>query len=133
MRYGKIPFLAAARYGVEDATRPLGRNHDQSAPGLGEAGARERTCFDGGCLNGKQYLLMDRDTRFCNSFPLFLTDDGMRSVHLPPRAPRMTADRERFSRLLKFEYLNQVILLGEQTMRNAVRQHMGHSHAEHRH
>ncbi len=53
--------------------------------------ARELTNHEDGLLNGKRYLIMDRDTKFCDSFREFLKNEGVKSVRLPPRAPNMNA------------------------------------------
>jgi putative transposase len=86
--------------------------------------ARELTAFDYGFLNGKQYLLMDRDTKFSKSFRRLLSDEGIKPVRLPPRAPNMNAHLERFFGSLKSECLNQLILFGEKATRKAVREYL---------
>ncbi len=48
--------------------------------------ARELTGFDNGFLNGKRYLLMDRDTKFCASFRDFLEDEKIHPLLLPREA-----------------------------------------------
>jgi transposase InsO family protein len=45
---------------------------------------------------GKRYLIMDRDTKFCQSFRAFLRNEGVTPVRLPPRTPDMNAHFERF-------------------------------------
>ena len=48
--------------------------------------ARELTNhFDGFLLNSK-YVIMDRDAKFCESFRLFLGDEGVKPLRLPPRS-----------------------------------------------
>ena len=49
--------------------------------------ARELTNFEDGFLNGKRYLLMDRDGKFCASFRTLLADKNVQAVQLPPRSP----------------------------------------------
>ena len=51
--------------------------------------ARELTAFDDGFLNGKRYLLMDRDTKFCESFRSFLANEGITPVRLPAKSPNL--------------------------------------------
>ena len=58
--------------------------------------ARELTNFEDGFLNGKRYLLMDRDAKFCDSFRAILEDEGVESVRLPPRSPNLNSHIERF-------------------------------------
>jgi putative transposase len=88
--------------------------------------ARELTAFDDGFLNGKQYLILDRDTKFSQSFGRLLTDEGVKPIRLPPRAPNMNAHLERFFGSLKSECLDPLILFGEKALRNAVRQYLEH-------
>ncbi len=95
--------------------------------------ARALTDCEDGFLNGKQYLIMDRDTKFCESFRQFLNNEGIRSVRLPPRSPNMNAHLERFFGSLKSECLNRLILFGEPATRNAVRQFLVHYHTERNH
>jgi transposase InsO family protein len=92
--------------------------------------ARELTNREDGFLNGKRYLIMDRDTKFCGSFRSFLRNEGIKSVRLPPRTPNMNAHLERFFGSLKSGCLNRLILFGERATRNAVRQYLEHYHAE---
>ena len=95
--------------------------------------ARELTNHEDGFLQGKRYLIMDRDTKFCDSFRTFLSKEGVESVRLPPRSPNMNAHLERFFGSLKSECLNRLILFGEKSLRNAVGQYLVHYHAERPH
>ena len=95
--------------------------------------ARALTDCEDGFLNGKQYLIMDRDTKFCESFRQFLNNEGIEPVRLPPRSPNMNAHLERFFGSLKSECLNRLILFGERATRNAVRQYLVHYHTERNH
>ena len=92
--------------------------------------ARELTNSEGGVPTGKRYLIMARDTNFCQSFRAFLKNEGFKSVRLPPRTPNMNAQLERFSGSLKSECLNRLILPGEQATCNAVRQYLDHYNAD---
>lgn len=95
--------------------------------------ARELTNCEDGFLNGKKYLIMDGDTKFCESFRSFLDDEGLKPVVLPPRAPNMNAHMERFFLSLKSECLNKLILFGESSLRNATRQYLAHYHSDRPH
>ncbi|MCP4889030.1 MAG: hypothetical protein GY904_20765, partial [Planctomycetaceae bacterium] len=48
--------------------------------------ARELTNHEDGFLKGKRYLIMDRDTKFCESFRTFLSNEDVEPVRLPPRS-----------------------------------------------
>ncbi len=95
--------------------------------------ARELTNCEDGFLNGKRYLIMDRDTKFCESFRSFLAGEGVQPVRLPPRAPNMNAHTERFFLSLKTECLDKLIFFGEGPLRNAVGQYLLHYHTERPH
>jgi len=55
--------------------------------------ARELTNCEDGFLQNSRILLMDRDTKFCESFRRTLSDEGVRSLLLPPRSPNLNARR----------------------------------------
>ena len=92
--------------------------------------ALELTNCEDGILGGKRYLNVDRDAKFCASFRAFLSDEGVKSVRLPPRAPNLNSHLERFFGSLKSECLHRLILFGENATRRAVRQSLVHYHAE---
>ena len=92
--------------------------------------SRELTNHEDGFLNGKKYLIMDRDTKFSKSFRSLLSNEDVQPVRLPPRSPNMNAHLERFFGSLKSECLDRLILFGEKAMRNAVNQYLVHYHAE---
>ena len=92
--------------------------------------ARELTNCEDGFLQGKQHLIMDRDTKFCESFRSLLSNEGVKSVRLPPRAPNMNSHMERFFGSLKSECMHRLILFGEKMTRNSVRQYLVHYHTE---
>ena len=95
--------------------------------------ARNLTNFEDGFLNGKRYLLMDRDTKFCESFRGFLEDEGIEPVRLPPRSPNLNAFQERFMRSINSECLDRMIFFGENSLRRAVREYLAHYHDERNH
>ena len=51
----------------------------------------ELTNFEDGFLNGKKRLIMDRDTKFCESFRSVLEQSGVEPVILPPRSPQLNS------------------------------------------
>ena len=95
--------------------------------------ARNLTNFEDGFLNGKRYVLMDRDTKFCESFRGFLDNESVEPVRLPAKSPNLNAHQERFMRSIKSECLNRMIFFGENMLRNAVREYLGHYHQERNH
>jgi putative transposase len=63
--------------------------------------ARNLTAADEGFLEGKRYVLMDRDTKFSTAFRGLLKGAGAEPVLLPPRSPNLNGHLERFHRSLK--------------------------------
>jgi transposase InsO family protein len=88
--------------------------------------------FDG-FLNGKRYVLLDRDGKFCPKFREMLEQGGVNCIRLPPRSPNLTPHIERFMRSLKEECLLKMIFFGEKMLRTAIGQFLEHYHGERNH
>ncbi len=86
-----------------------------------------------GILNGKRYLIHDRDPLFTAEFLSLLAGVGVESVNLPPRSPNLNAQAERFVRTIKESCLNRLILFGEEPLRTALHQFVTHYHRERPH
>ena len=95
--------------------------------------ARELTNFEDGFLNDKRYLIMDRDTKFCESFRSILRQANVESVILPPRSPNLNSYLERFFLSLKSECLNRMIFFGEGSLRKTIKQFLEHYRRERNH
>ena len=89
-------------------------------------------CHDG-FLRDTRYLIMDRDTKYCESFRDALKNEGVESVRLPPRSPNLNAYAERFVRSIKEECLDRSILFGENSLRHAVTKYIEHYHQDRNH
>ena len=70
--------------------------------------ARNLTAADEGILNGKRYLIHDRDPLFTAEFLDMLASAGVKSVKLPPRSPNLNT--KRFVRTIKASCLERLIL-----------------------
>ena len=94
-----------------------------------------RNLSDGidGFLNGKKYLIMDRDTKFSEAFCRILKGAGVSCLKLPPRSPNLSPHIERFMRSLKCEALSRLICFGEDSLRRAVTSFLEHYHLERNH
>src|SRR5262244_3571175 len=90
--------------------------------------ARNVTDDVDGFLKGKRYLIHDRDPLYTRDFLRMLAEQGIESVKLPPRSPNLNACAERFVRTIKESCLDQMILFGEDALRNAVTQFIAHYH-----
>jgi putative transposase len=86
-----------------------------------------------GIVNGKRYLIHDRDPLFTAEFLSLLADVDVQSVKLPPRSPNLNAYAERFVRTIKESCLERMILFGESSLRKAVYEFVAHYHAERPH
>ena len=86
-----------------------------------------------GILQGKRYLIHDRDPVFTSEFVKVLGATGVASVKLAPRSPNLNAHAERFVRTIKESCLERVILLGEGSVRRAAAEFTAHYHAERHH
>jgi putative transposase len=61
---------------------------------MGQIGRKVTDAVDG-ILNGKRYLIHDRDPLFTAEFLNLLAGVGVQSVKLPPRSPNLNAQAER--------------------------------------
>lgn len=95
--------------------------------------ARNLTDCQDGFLSGKQYLLLDRDAKFSESFAHILELDGVKCLRLPPRSPNLNSYLERFMRSAKEECLSRLIFFGESSLRRAVTAYLEHYHVERNH
>jgi putative transposase len=99
---------------------------------MGQIGRRVTDAVDG-ILNGKRYLIHDRDPLFTVEFLNLLAGVGVESVKLPPRSPNLNAYAERFVRTIKESCLDRLILFGEDSWRKAVSEFVTHYHTERPH
>ncbi len=88
---------------------------------------------DGGFLNGRRFLLMDRDATFGERFRSVLANGGIESVRTPPQSPNCNAFIERFFRSLKEECLDRIIPLSVDGLRHAIAEFVEHYHRERPH
>jgi transposase InsO family protein len=95
--------------------------------------ARNLTDGVDGLFKRKRYLIHDRDPLYTREFLEMLADTGIESVKLPARSPNLNAYAERFVRTIKESCLEQMILLGEDALRNSIRQFVDHYHMERNH
>jgi len=95
--------------------------------------ARNVTMEEWGCLSPGQYLIHDRDTKFCAAFQQIINDAGVERVVLPPRSPNLNAYAERWIRSVKDEALSRMILFGEDSLRHVLNEYMDHYPQERNH
>ena len=68
-----------------------------------------------GFLEPGQYLIHDRDTKYCEAFTQIIDDAGVKHLPLPPRSPWLNAFAERWVKSVKDEALSRMILFGERS------------------
>jgi transposase InsO family protein len=98
---------------------------------MSQIGRRVTDAVDG-ILNGKRYLIHDRDPLFTTEFQDILASVGVAAVKLPPQSPNLNAYAERFVRSIK-ESLERLVLFGENSLRTAVREFVEHYLRERHH
>lgn len=98
-----------------------------------EQQARNVTWEEWGFLAHSQYLLHDRDGKFCPSFREVIEGGNVKTLQLPARSPNLNAYAERWVRSVKQECLSKLILFGESSLRRALTQYLEHYHAERNH
>ncbi len=86
-----------------------------------------------GFLAEKEFLILDRDSKFSLAFRTLLKDAGVEVVRLPYRSPNLNAYAERFVRSIKDECLDRLIFFGERSLRKATREFAAHYHSERNH
>ena len=95
--------------------------------------ARNVTMADWGVLEPGQYLIHDRDGKYCPAFQRTIEATGVQRVIFPPRSPNLNAYAERWVRSIKKEVLSQLVLFGERSLRHALKEYVTHYHAERPH
>jgi putative transposase len=95
--------------------------------------ARNLTDLNDGFLRGKRYLILDRDSKYCDAFRRVLVREGIQVIRLPPHSPNLNAFAERFVRSIKEECLSRMIFFGQASLQHAIRQFIAHYHTERNH
>ena len=94
---------------------------------------RNLTDGEAGILRSKQYLIIDRDSKYTEQFRRLIRDGGTTVIRLPPRSPNLNAYAERFVRSIKTECLNRMIFVGPASLHRAVSDYVEHYHRERNH
>ena len=92
--------------------------------------ARNMTMEEWGFLAPGQYLIHDRDGKYCPAFQQIIDDAGVKRAPLPPRSPNLNVYAERRVRSVKDEVLSRMILLGERSLRHVLHEYVDHYHHE---
>jgi transposase InsO family protein len=95
--------------------------------------ARNLTDCCAGFLDGKRYLIHDRDPLYTAQFTSTLAAAGVRCVKLPPKSPNLNACAEQYVRSIKSECLDRMILFGGRHLRYVINEYVEHYHVERNH
>jgi transposase InsO family protein len=95
--------------------------------------ARNITMEQWGFLSAGQYLIHDRDGKYCPAFQHIVDAAGVTRVPLPPQSPNLNAYAERWVRSVKEECLARLILFGEASLQHALHEYVVHYHHERNH
>lgn len=92
--------------------------------------ARNLTDGDDGFLNGKRYLIHDRDPLFTKDFQEIIGIAGVQVVKTPKQSPNLNAFAERFIWSIKFECLNHLILTSPEQLEYVIKEYLDYYHHE---
>src|SRR5256714_11117825 len=95
--------------------------------------ARNVTMEEWGFLAPGQYLIHDRDAKFCAAFQRIIDEAGIERVVLPPRSPNLNAYAERWVRSVKDEALSRMLLFGEHSLWHVLNEYVDYYHQERNH
>jgi putative transposase len=95
--------------------------------------ARNVTMEGWGFLSPGQYLIHDRDGKYCPGFQQLIAVAGVTRAPLPPRSPNLNAYAERWVRSVKEEALSPLILFGERALRHTLAEYVASYHHERNH
>jgi transposase InsO family protein len=95
--------------------------------------ARNVTMAEWGFPSAGQYLIHDRDGKYCPAFQQIIDAARITRIPLPARSPNLNAYAERWVRSIKEECLSRLILFGEASRRHALTQYVEHYHSERNH
>jgi transposase InsO family protein len=88
--------------------------------------------FDG-FVQGKGFLIIDRDGKYCDAFRAVLNDAGTEPLRLPPRSPNLNPYVERVIGSIRRECLDHMIVLNEQHLRRVLRRFVRYYHGSRTH
>ena len=95
--------------------------------------ARNITMEVWGFLAPGQYLIHDRDGKYCPAFQHILDAAEVTRVPLPPRSPNLNAYAERWVRSVQDEALSRMILCGEASLQHVLNEYVVHYHFDRLH
>jgi hypothetical protein len=104
-------------------TNPSGAWVTQQARNLSFTGIFERIRF----------LILDRDSKFSDTFDEVFRSEGITVIETPIRAPQANAYAERFVRTVRAECLDWLLILGRRHLESVLRIYIAHYNRERPH
>jgi hypothetical protein len=95
--------------------------------------ARNETMADWGFLEGRRYLIHDRDGKYCPTFLGIIEDAGVKPLKLPAHSPNLNPVAERWVKSVKVEALSRLVFFSEGSLRRALSDYVSHYHQERNH
>lgn len=95
--------------------------------------ARNETMVDYGFIEGKRYLIHDRDGKYCPAFLQIIKDAGVKPLKLPAHSPNLNPIAERWVKSVKVETLSRLVFFSEESLRQALIEYVAHYHKERNH
>ena len=95
--------------------------------------ARNLTDCECGFLTGYKRLIHDQGSHFTKGFKVTLAGGNVQTLRLPRRSPDLNAFAERWVRTIKENCLDQLILIGETSLRTAVAEFVEYYNTERPH
>lgn len=95
--------------------------------------ARNLTDSDEPFLRRVGFLIMDRDTKYSETFRAALTRERIEPIRLPSRSPDLNAFAERFVRPVKEERVGRMLFFGRSSLDRAPTEYTAHCHRERNH
>jgi hypothetical protein len=86
-----------------------------------------------GELEGVEFLIRDRDSKYTRSFDEVFGCEGSRVIKTPVRAPKANAFAERFVRTVRHEVLDHTLVLGRRHLDRILRRYAEHYNAQRPH
>ena len=109
-----------------------GISAEPDGPGVPQL-MRHATDAEDGCLRHIRVLIHDRDPRFRPAGRDTRPPADVTPIRRPARSPNLNAYTERFVRTIKDSCLERMVLIGEGSLRRAVREFVAHDHHERDH
>jgi putative transposase len=95
--------------------------------------ARNLTMAGIGFLEGRRYVIIDRDSKYTASFRTIPKSAGLTVIRLPLYSPDLNAFCERWVLSVKSELLERLVIFGEEGLRRALSEYVEHYHEERNH